>query len=329
MKVLRWGVLGTARINRSLIPPLRASARNVPVAVASREPARARAYAREWALPVAHETYEALLADPTLDVVYVSLPNHLHVPWTLRAVAAGKHVLCEKPLALTPAAVDAVADAARAAGVVVAEAFMYRHHPRTRQVRDLVAGGALGAVRFVRGSFSFNLTRPPDDSRWDPARGGGALWDVGCYPVSYTRYVLAEEPEEVYGQCVTGPSGVDLSFSGVLRFPSGVLAQIDAGFQTQYRMAMEVAGTDGVLRAPWAFKPRPDVPFEVVRGDDPPAPLPPVAEPEHLYAGEVEDLADAVLEGRAPAVSLADSRANAAVLEALLRSAREGRPVRL
>ncbi len=329
MKTLRWGLLGTARINRSLIPPLKASPRNTLVGVASRDLARAEAYARAWEIPRAYGSYEALLADAGIDVVYIPLPNHLHAAWAVRAAQAGKHVLCEKPLALTVADVEAMAAAAEAAGVVLAEAFMYRHHPRTLHVRTLLDEGAIGTVRLVRGSFSFNLTRPETDIRWDPARGGGALWDVGCYPLSYTRFVLGAEPVEVFGHRVSGPTGVDLTFCGQLRFQGGVLAQIDASFQAQYRMAMEVVGTEGAIWMPRAFKPEADMPFLLTRGDAAAVPLTSPDEPAHLYAGEVEDLADAVLEGRPPRVSIAESCANVAVIEALHRSAREGRPVAL
>ena len=172
MKTLSWGLLGTARINRALIPPLRASARNRLLAVASRHPDAASAYAREWGIERAHGSYETLLSDPEIDVVYISLPNGLHAEWAIRAAQAGKHVLCEKPLAVTVAQVDRVAAAAREAGVTVAEAFMYRHHPQTARVRELVVAGALGRVRFVRGTFSFPLTRPRTCAFNPPSAGG-------------------------------------------------------------------------------------------------------------------------------------------------------------
>ena len=152
---LRWGILGTARINRMLIPPLRVSPGNRLVAVASRELARAEAYAREWEIERAVAPYEALLADPDIDAVYIPLPNHLHAEWTIKAARAGKHVLCEKPLALTVDEVDAMEVACREARVVLAEAFMYRHHPQTLKVKELVDAGAIGTLRYLRGSFSF------------------------------------------------------------------------------------------------------------------------------------------------------------------------------
>jgi D-xylose 1-dehydrogenase (NADP+, D-xylono-1,5-lactone-forming) len=324
-RILRWGLLGAARINRRLIPALRASSGNRLVAVASRDPGRAAEYATEWGIERAHGTYEALLADAGVDVVYVPLPNHLHAEWTIRAARAGKHVLCEKPLALTVDEVDAVTAAARESGVVVTEGFVYRHHPQTLKVKQLVDGGAVGEVRVVRGTFSFTLDRP-NDIRFRPEWGGGCLWDVGCYPLSFTRFVLGEEPVEVVGTQVLGPTGVDETFAGQLLFPGGVLAQIDAGFRSDPRTALEIAGTEATIlvRQPW----RPEgLPILLTRG----------GETEQIAAGggedrfllEIEDLSDCVRTGRAPRVSLAESRGNVAAIVALLRSAEERRVVRL
>ena len=190
---MRWGLLGTARINRSLIPAIRAGERSTLVAVASRDQARADEYAREWKIPRAFGSYEALVADPGIDAVYVPLPNHLHVEWTVAAARAGKHVLCEKPLALDAAGVDRIAEAARTHKVAIAEAFMYRHQAQTDRVLALVAEGAIGRLRFVRGSFSFPLTRD-GDVRLTPEWGGGALWDVGCYPVTYAMLLAGGGP---------------------------------------------------------------------------------------------------------------------------------------
>ena len=324
-RVLRWGLLGTARINRMIIPPLRVSPANRLLAVASRDPGKAAAYAREWGIARAHGSYEALLAEPEVDAVYVPLPNHLHAEWTIRAARAGKHVLCEKPLALSVDEVDAMASAAREAGVVLAEGFMYRHHPQTLKVRALVQDGAIGRVRFVRGTFSFPLTRP-GDVRLRPEWGGGCLWDVGCYPLSFTRFVLGAEPLEVFGRAVLGETGVDETFAAQLVFPHDVLAQVDAGFRAPLRAELEIAGTEGTIlvRRPW--RPALGVPVLLNRK----------GETEELAVGggdryrlEIEDLADAARDGRSPRISLAESRGNVATIAALLRSAREGRSVRL
>jgi len=321
--ILRWGLICTARINRALIPPLRASARNQLVAVASRTSEQAQVYAKEWNIPRAFGSYEAMLADPDIDVVYNSLPNSLHAEWTIKAVQAGKHVLCEKPIAVTVEQVDAMAAAAQKAGVVLAEAFMYRHHLQTLKVQELVESGAIGELRLVHGSFTYNLARP-GDVRLDPALDGGSIWDVGCYPISYARCVIGAEPVEVFGWQVTGPSGVDVTFVGQMRFAGDVIARFDSSFRMPDRAHIEVVGSEGIINVPDPFKPERDHKILLTRNGKTET----LAIPDQmLYLGEVEDMADAILLGKAPRISLADSRGNVATIGALLRSAREGRPV--
>jgi xylose dehydrogenase (NAD/NADP) len=322
---LRWGILGVARINRAVIPPIQKSPRNVLLAIASRERSRAQAAALQWSIPRAYGSYEELLADPEVDAVYIPLPNSLHVDWTIAAVSAGKHVLCEKPLALTPDSIDRIAAEAAAAQRVVAEAFMYRHHSQTLRVKDLIDDGAIGRVRLVKGAFTFSLDRE-SDVRLYPELGGGCLWDIGCYPVSYARAALGEEPVEVFGWEVRGDSGIDESFAGQLRFPGGAFAQFDCGFRSPYRTTIEIVGGEGTLLVPRPFKPGIDETILLARGDA--TETIPIRSAE-LYSGEIEDIADAVLLGKPQRVSLADSRCNCVTLVALLHSAREGRPVRL
>jgi xylose dehydrogenase (NAD/NADP) len=322
-RVLRWGLLSTANINRALVPPLRASARNQLVAVASRSSEHAQAYAKEWNIPRAFGSYEAMLADPDIDVVYNSLPNSLHAEWTIKAVQAGKHVLCEKPIAVTVEQVDAMAAAAHKAGVVLAEAFMYRHHLQTLKVQELVASGAIGELRLVHGSFTYNLTRP-GDVRLNPALNGGSIWDVGCYPISYARAVIGAEPVEVFGWQVIGPTGVDVTFVGQMRFAGDVIARFDSSFRMPDRAHMQIVGGDGIIDVPDPFKPEHDHKILLTRnGRTETLTIP----DQMLYLGEVEDMADAILLGKAPRISLADSRGNVAAIVALLQSAREGRPV--
>jgi len=324
-KVLNWGLLSTARINRALIPPLRASKRNQLVAVASRTQESADRYAREWKIPRPHGSYEALLADPEVDVIYNPLPNHLHAEWTIKAVEAGKHVLCEKPLALSVEEVDAMQSAARKHGRVVMEAFMYRHHPQTLKVQEIVKRGSLGDLKLIRGSFSFDLRRE-GDIRLDPAKGGGSIWDVGCYPISYTRSVLGQNPLEAFGWQVTGPTGIDETFVGQMRFNHDVLGQFDCSFVVPLRWSMEIVGSDGTLHIPSPFKPQTDEKIYLTRDDKTETIK---IKGQELYIGEVEDMADAILLGREPRVSLDDSRANVAVIRALVESARLGQPVKL
>ncbi len=323
-RTLRWGLLGTARINRSLIPAIRASARSQLLGVASRTADRARTYAREWEIPAAYDSYEAMLADPQIDAVYIPLPNHLHVEWTLHAIAAGKHVLCEKPIALTPADVDRVAEAATSRSVVVAEAFMYRHHPLTLRVAQMVADGGIGRLRAVRGAFTFVLSRD-NDVRLVPQWGGGSLWDVGCYPVSYAR-LLAGEPIDVGAQAVRHPTGIDMAVAGSLRFPDDVVAVFDCGFGAHFRTVMEIAGTEGVITIETPFKPGAEAALTLTRGE---AVETIVVKGESLYLGEVQDIEAAVMDGRPTRVSLGDSRGNIATLVALHEAARTGRVVAL
>jgi len=321
-KAFRWGVLGTARISRSIIPAMHASARHELVAVASRNRARADAYAREWGIPRVHASYETLLDDPEIDAIYNPLPNALHAAWTIRAVRAGKHVLCEKPLATSVADVDAIAREAKAAGVIVTEAFMYRHHPQTLRLKALVDERAIGKLRLIRSAFTFTLTRS-GDVRWDPALGGGSLWDVGCYPVSIARLLAGVEPQEVFGRSRQGAEDVDEAFTGQLALRD-VVAQFDAGFRAPLRTHLEVVGTEGVITAALPFKPGPDARLLLSRGDSCEVVE---VDSQPLYLGELDDLADAATLGRQPRVGLADSRGNVATLVALYESARTGRPV--
>jgi len=325
-RILRWGLLSTANINRAVITPLRASARNTLDAVASRDLAHGQAYAAAWKIPRAFGSYEAMLADPDIDIVYVSLPNGLHAEWAIKAVQAGKHVLCEKPLAISLEEVDAVAGAATKAGVVVAEAFMYRHHPQTLKVKELVDGGVIGKLQVIRGGFTFDISRP-DNVRLNPALGGGSIWDVGCYPISYARTVAGAAPAEVFGWQVTGASGVDETFTGQMRFANGVLAQFDSGFRAPQRMLMEFVGSEGTISLTNAFKPGLNEQMSLLHANGTTEII--TVPGQELYLGEVEDMADAVLLGKPPRISLADSRANVATILALLRSAATGKPVAL
>jgi predicted dehydrogenase len=319
---LRWGLLSTARINAALLPALRESERAEAFAVASRSGEKAADYAAEHGLARAHASYEALLADPDVDVVYNPLPNHLHAEWTVRAAEAGKHVLCEKPLACSLAEVDEMAAAARANGVVVAEAFMYRHHPQTLRVQELVAEGAIGEVRLVRGSFSFPLTAE-HDIRLDPAMGGGSAWDVGVYPISYARTLIGRAPLHAQAQQVEGPTGVDLWCYGTITFEGGAVAQFDSSFAAPFRTNLEVVGSEGVIVLERPFKPGHHETVLCGPAGDQLRPVH-VEAPHHLYRYEVDDLTDAALHGTPPRVSLDDSRANVATLLAVLGSARAG-----
>jgi D-xylose 1-dehydrogenase (NADP+, D-xylono-1,5-lactone-forming) len=323
---LRWGLLSTARINRALIPAIRAAARSELTTVASRTPDRAQAYAAEWQIPGAVGSYEALLADPAIDVVYNPLPNHLHAEWTVRALEAGKHVLCEKPLALSVAEVDRIADACRRTGKVAAEAFMYRHHPMTHAVRAFAAAGRLGAITLYRGAFTFLLTRD-GDVRLDPAMGGGALWDVGCYPLSYANLIAGAAPVEAFGWQRASDRGVDLECAAMLRYGGGSVAQFDCGFAGPFRAEMEIVGTAGTLRIVRPFKTDERSRLEFTSANDE------IEEvsfaPDTAYSGEVADIEAAALDGAIPRVGLDESRRTVRTILAVYESMRTGRPVEL
>lgn len=324
---LNWGLIGTARINEALIAPLRVSPRNRLMAVGSRSQEKADAYAKQWEIPKAYGSYEALLADPEIDVIYNSLPNNMHSEWTIKAAQAGKHVLCEKPMATTLEEVDAMQHAAQKAGVVVAEAFMYRHHAQTLKVKELVDSGGLGELKLIKGVFSFYLDDPSSTNiRLLPETGGGSIWDIGCYPISYTRYVMGAEPIEVFGWQTSNHLGVDMTFAGQMRFPNGVLAQFDSSFQVPLRSWMEIVGTQGTLFVQQPYKPQETETLYIERDSGTETVE---VQGKELYLGEVEDMANAVMDGKQPRISLEWTRSNVATILALLESARLGQPVKL
>ena len=324
-KILNWGLLSTAKINRALIKPLRTSKRTRLLAVASRSISSAESYAREWNIPRAHGSYEALLADPDVDVIYNSLPNHLHAEWTIKALRAGKHVLCEKPIALTLEELDAMTLAAKESGKILAEAFMYRHHAQTLKVKEIVDSGVLGKLQLIKGAFTFTLTRE-GNFRWMEEMGGGSIWDVGCYPISYARMIVGAEPVDVFGWQSTIASGSDDSFIGQMRFKDGIHMQFDSGFKSPSRSFIEIVGTEATLNIPDPFKPGLKNEIYLNRNDE----IQTIKiNGSELYLGEVEDMCNAILNHQPPRISLTDSRGNSAAILALLRSAESEKPVSL
>ncbi|MFN2628605.1 MAG: Gfo/Idh/MocA family protein [Gaiellaceae bacterium] len=315
---MRLGVISTARINRAVIPAAKESPKVDLTAVASRSRETARAYAQEWGIPTAHGSYEALLEDPAVEAVYISLPNSLHVEWSVRALEAGKHVLCEKPLDRRAAEVERAFDAAERAGRILLEGFMYRHHPQTKRLSELVAGGRIGELRLVRSSFSFPLD-DLENARLRPELDGGSLMDVGCYCISGSR-LLAGEPEVALGRQVLGRSGVDVRFAGTLVFPGEVVAQFDCGFDLADRSELEAIGSDGVLRAPSPWLIRESL-LELRRGDA--LERIEVSDADH-YRLELENLSDAIRGEAEPLLGRADALGQARTIEALYRSAEGG-----
>jgi xylose dehydrogenase (NAD/NADP) len=251
---LRWGILGCARISRrGLIPGIRASRTGELVALASRDLATAAEWANEFGVPKAFGSYEQVLADPEIDAVYIPLPNELHKPWVLAAADAGKHVLCEKPLALDSAEAGEMVAHCMRRRVVLSEAFMWRHQPRSLEVYKMVRAGAIGDLRLIRSAFSFPIE--PGDWRLDHSRGGGALFDVGCYGVSAARYFAGNEPVKVHAAAHHGSTGVDLSLTALLEFPGALLAMIDCSFEQPFRCSYELVGTRGSIEVADAYLP--------------------------------------------------------------------------
>jgi len=322
--MLRLGLLSTARINGAILGGAAESALVEVVAVASRDAVRAREYAREHLIPRAHGSYDDLLADQGVDAVYVSLPNRLHHEWTQRALAAGKHVLCEKPYSRRPAEVEEAFDAAERSGLVLMEAFMYRHHPQMRRVVELVSGGAVGRLRAIRAVFTFRL----DDAsnvRMQTKLDGGALMDVGCYCVSGAR-LLAGEPVRVQAEQVAGETGVDVAFHGLLRFAEDVVAEFHASFLAPRAQELEAIGDEGslVVEAPWRADWGGDL---LLRRNDDVERV--EIEPADPYLLELDNFAAAV-EGRAePLLGREDALGQARAIDALYRAAAEGRAVEL
>jgi predicted dehydrogenase len=316
--MVKWGIVSTADINRKLIPGAHASDKVDLVAVASRDQARADAYAREWEVPKAYGSYDALLADPGIEAVYISLPNTMHVEWSIKALEAGKHVLCEKPFSRSPDEVEKAFDVAEREGRLLSEAFMYRHNPQTAKLAELVAGGAIGELRLVRSAFSYSLY---DESniRLRTDADGGALMDVGCYCVSGSR-LLAGEPTEAHGEAWIGPSGTDWVYAGLMRFPGDVLATFDCGTALPNRDELEAIGSEGsiFLDDPWHCT----TPVIELRRDDA------VERIELPYADsyrlELENLSDAIRGEAELLLGRDDAVAQARVLETLHDDARRG-----
>jgi len=316
------GIISTADINRKVIPGAHASQKVDLVAVASRNRKRAEAYAREWEIERAYGSYEELLDDPGIDAVYISLPNTMHVEWSIAALEAGKHVLCEKPLTRTPEDAKAAFDAADRAKRYLMEAFMWRHNPQTKRLRELIDEGAVGEVRLIRSVFSYSLY-DADNIRLRTDVEGGALMDVGCYCVSGSRLAAGTEPESVYGSAWFGPSGTDWVFTGVLRFPGDVQATFDCGTALPNRDELEVVGSEGslFLDDPWhcnkpVIEHRTEEGVEKIR-----------VKREDSYRLQLENLSDAIVGEAQPLLGRADAMGQARALEALHRSAETGEPV--
>ncbi|WP_422927094.1 Gfo/Idh/MocA family protein [Singulisphaera sp. PoT] len=314
---LRWGILGCARITRrGLIPGIRASHRGTLHALASRNADTVAAWTKEFGVEKGYSNYDEVLSDPAVDAVYIPLPNELHREWVFKAADAGKHILCEKPLALNAAEAQQMVDHCKAKGVVLMEAFMWRHQVRTTSLRRLVADGAIGELQVIRSTFCF--TMEGDDWRLDPKRGGGALWDVGCYGLSTARLFAGCEPTTCHAVARFGPTGVDMSLSAVLKFPNGVLAEFDCSFEQRLLHRYSLIGTKGTIAVPDAYLP-PARPMAYLRAKDAVRDL--IFDGHNQYAKMVDAFAQAV-DNKALPVPAEDGLAQMKVLDAIIASAR-------
>ncbi|MCU0488525.1 MAG: Gfo/Idh/MocA family oxidoreductase [Anaerolineales bacterium] len=327
MPVVRWGLLSTAHINRRLIPNFKSSKRGQLRAVASRNLPQAQSYAQEWQIPLAFGSYAEMLESDEIDAVYIGLPNHLHAEWTIRALQAGKHVLCEKPFAISLAEVDAMISASQANQRVLAEALMYRHHPQTKLVGDWVRSGKLGEILLVRGVFHYKLTQT-DNVRLVPEYGGGSLWDVGIYPLSFAQHVYNGPPVELNALQWLGPTGIDLAFQGQMRYSFGGAAQISSSFLTPDQTQVEIIGSEGRLFVPGPFRPiTPELPMVYYPKQGEPFEIPVPA--TELFAGEISDMHDAILDGKPTHISLTESRHHVQTILALYEAARQEKTLKL
>jgi predicted dehydrogenase len=315
---VKWGILSTADINKKLLAGAAESDDVDVVAVGSRNLERAEAFAQTWDIPRAYGTYEELLADPDVEAIYIPLPNTMHSDWSIKAMEAGKHVLCEKPFSRHIGDVERAFDAADATGMHLSEAFMYRHHPQTARLAELVASGAIGELRVIRSVFSYSLY-DADNIRLRPDVEGGSLMDVGCYCISGAR-LLGGEPESVVGTAHIGSSGTDWVFAGMMRFPGDVVALFDCGTSLPNRDELEAIGTEGslFLDDPWHC----GTPVIELRRNDSVERI--EIEAANPYRLELEDLNAAIRGERPPLLGRDDAMGQVRTIDALFRSQEAG-----
>ena len=322
---VRWGILGAANIGvRKVIPAMQRGVRSRVVAIASRDLAKAQAAASELGIARAYGSYEELLADPEIEAIYNPLPNHLHVPWTIRAAEAGKHVLCEKPIALSAAEARQLLEVRARTGVQIGEAFMVRNHPQWLAVKELVGSGHIGELRVVAGHFAY-FRRDPDDVRSIPEWGGGGLMDVGCYPITMSRWLFGEEPEAVIGIVDRDPElRVDRIASGLMRFPSGGQATFTSAMQLVHYQRMQLHGTQGRIEVQIPFNAPNERPCRIFvddgreLGDRSAEPIEfPVVD---QYTLQGDNFSAAIRGDGSVPVSVEDAVANMAVIDAVFRS---------
>jgi predicted dehydrogenase len=314
---LRWAILGTGNIARQFATGLNSSPRQALVAVGSRTQASADTFAAAYKIKTVHPSYEAALRDPEVDAVYISLPNSLHYEWTLKALAAGKHVLCEKPFADNVAQAREMFAAAERAGKVLAEAFMYRSHPLTHAVRAAVAAGKIGQLKMIRTSFLYRAGSTTGNVRFDLGLAGGALMDIGCYCINFARLFAGAEPVAQDAYAHLHESGVDDDNAGILKFPNGILATFTSGMAARADNTADLLGTDGFIQIPIPWKPPiHDAVFHLTDATGTRTTTV-VSADRDLYGMEADDFAASVLDGAPLRTPKADTLGNMACLDAL------------
>ncbi len=313
--MIQFGILGCARIGRrGMIEGIQASGKSQLAAIASRRGEQAREWASEFGIPRHYDRYEALLADPAIDAVYLPLPNELHLEYAVLAAAAGKHILCEKPLARDAAEAQQIVAACRRYGVMLMEAAMWRHHPRTARALQMVREGRIGDLRLVKMDFSFQIDR--SDWRLDPGRGGGALFDLGCYGINASRLFTGAEPVEVRGWATRHSTGVDMTAGFQLRFENHVISLLDCSFECPYRNRIELVGTQGSIEFPDGVLPEPET--ELIHRTDAGSERIPFGLARQ-YVEQVKAFCTGIERGELP-FPAEDGLANMRVLEAVQRS---------
>ena len=320
---IRWGILGCAGIaGRSVIPAIARSETGKLGAIASRNGKRAQEFAERFGFPQYYGSYHEMLADADIDAIYIPLPNHMHKEWTIRAAEAGKHVLCEKPLALTADEAREMGIACEGSGVLLAEAFMYRYHPRYDRVRAIIASGEIGEIRGIQGVFTFNNADDLANFRFKPGMGGGALYDVGCYPINAARLLLGSEPvaASAVAQYSERHGGVDMQFSGLLEFDKDIALTFQCGMWTAFRNSLEIAGSAGRIDIPYAFTYRDPANAHIyieTAGDRREETVPQV----NAYTEQIDHIGRCLLEGTPLRFPAADAVANMRAIDACLSAA--------
>ncbi|WP_421382295.1 Gfo/Idh/MocA family protein [Bacillus salacetis] len=333
MSTVKWGILSTANIAKKALIPALQNSDNAEVAAIASISGKAEDTAKEFSIPKAYQSYEDLLDDPEIQAVYIPLPNTMHKEWVTKAARKGKHVLCEKPAALTAEDVKEMAEVCRINNVLFMEAFMYQFHPQHRRVKELIEEGAIGEVRHMRSAFTFKLDfeKNSQNIRLNKDLGGGSIWDVGCYCIHSTRYILGDEPAEVYVKgTLHDQFGVDTKAAGILSFENGITASFECGFEQPMNDLYEVSGTKGTIKVPFAYRPDrfpgAEVSIEIIddKGEERSETF-----KGNPYEIQVSHFSDCIMSGKQPVYSPEQTIRNIETIQACYQSLGANSPVLL